>query len=115
MNLLKETLEILAKNNKTPKDVLWIGSKDGYSTWENFERLADTIYSSGYGSIEVAEDLVIVGKDWWLERGEYDGSEWWEFKRKPKQPKTLRRINKLFLEKFESSLAELNDWVEKDD
>lgn len=26
---------------------------------------------------------VVVGKDFWLERGEYDGSEWWSFKTTP--------------------------------
>ena len=38
---------------------------------------------SGYGSAEIREDLVIVGKDWWLERDEYDGSEWWAFHTMP--------------------------------
>ena len=27
------------------------------------------------------------GSDWWLERGEYDGSEWWEFRREPVKDK----------------------------
>jgi hypothetical protein len=27
---------------------------------------------------------MVIGSDWWLERHEYDGSEWWEFKSLPK-------------------------------
>ena len=30
---------------------------------------------------------VAVGDNWWLERAEYDGSEWWEFKTIPKEPR----------------------------
>lgn len=30
--------------------------------------------------------LIVVGKDFWLERHEYDGSEWWEFKSIPMEP-----------------------------
>ena len=30
------------------------------------------------------KNIVIVFEDGtWLERGEYDGSEWWEYKQKP--------------------------------
>ena len=41
-------------------------------------------YDNGFGGAEVHGDLKIVGNDWWMERGEYDGSEWWEFKTLPK-------------------------------
>lgn len=82
MNLLEETLEILAKNNKTADDVLWVGSKDGkYAiTWEQFTLNANIDYDNGYGGNEIRAELVVVGENWWLERGEYDGAEWWEFK-----------------------------------
>lgn len=36
-----------------------------------------------HGAQHVATDLVLVGDDWWIERCEYDGSEWWEFKTIP--------------------------------
>ncbi|QNI21485.1 hypothetical protein [Salmonella phage 3sent1] len=29
----------------------------------------------------------------WLERGEYDGSEWWEYKATPAIPEECRTIN----------------------
>lgn len=85
-NLLIETLQTLAYNGKTTQDVKWVGSKDGeYSIdWDSFAIIAgDTNYDSGFGTVYVNSDLVIVGSDWWLERYEYDGSEWWEFKKLP--------------------------------
>lgn len=88
MNLLKETLEALKESGRSFDDVLWIGSQDGYMSKELFLRLADVEYDSGFGGQEVARDLVLVGKSWWLERGEYDGSEWWEFKSLPIKPYT---------------------------
>jgi hypothetical protein len=85
MNLLKETMSIL--NRKLERiNVRWVGSKGGkYAiTWEEFCKQAkDFEYDNGFGSNEVPEDLVVVGADWWLERVEYDGSEWWSFKRVP--------------------------------
>ena len=86
MNLLQETIEMLRDNNKTPKDVKWVGGKGVKSTWENFAAVANKEYDDGFGGQEVAQDLLIVGEDWWLERHEYDGSEWWEFKQLPKEP-----------------------------
>lgn len=86
-NLLQETIEILHEHGRTPNDVRWVGNQEGtvVSSWQSFEAVADFEYDSGYGGNEVQLDLVIVGEDWWLERGEYDGREWWEFKRLPER------------------------------
>ena len=96
-NLLEETKEKLAVCHKTPKDVLWVGSSDGSEaiTWEEFEKMADFDYDDGYGAAEIRMDLVVVGKDWWLERYEYDGSEWWVYKEQPKLLKLHKELNKL--------------------
>lgn len=80
MNLLKETIRVLKDNNKKPTDVLWVGCSEFKSSWKNFEEIADIEYDNGYGSQEVAKDLIIMGINFWMERHEYDGSEWWEFK-----------------------------------
>ena len=84
-NLLAETLEVLSESDKAPEDVLWVGSRDGKRamSWKTFAAIADFSYDSGFGGQEIASDLVVVGSDWWLERGEYDGSEWWEFRTRP--------------------------------
>ena len=84
-NLLKETLEILERNNKKETDVKWVGTSTHKTTWEDFKKNADVDYESGYGSSKVAQDLLVVGENWWLERGEYDGSEWWNYKEMPKE------------------------------
>jgi hypothetical protein len=85
VKLLQETLEIMSQHNKTPADVRWVGSFDGMfvGTWPDFVSRANFEYNPGSGSNEVAMNLVVVGDDWWLERGEYDGSEWWDFKTVP--------------------------------
>lgn len=92
VNLLKETLEILSSHGKVPGDVRWVGIRPPYleviaptkrpapdpmpfGTWADFEKFADFEYNAGFGGNEVQCDLVVVGADWWLERGEYDGSE----------------------------------------
>jgi hypothetical protein len=88
LSLLQETLESLAAEGKTGDDVRWVGDRIFWTTWEQFASVADHEYDSGYGSAEVRESLLVVGDDWWLERHEYDGSEWWEFKSLPKMPET---------------------------
>jgi len=91
-NLLKETIINLGLNNKTIEDVLWCGSDAfGWFSWAEFAELADTDYDNGFGGNEVAFDLLIVGKDYWLERHEYDGSEWWESKEIPTKPSLHRK------------------------
>lgn len=86
-NLLEETLHKLADAGKKPEDVEWVGSPHHHCSWDEFEKVAkDANYDSGYGSQEVATDLFVVGKDWWLSRAEYDGSERWEFNQKPEKP-----------------------------
>ena len=93
-NLLAETNKILVENGKTPLDVLFVASFSGgfdgrvpaLGTWEDFAKLANFQYDSGYGGADINMNLVIVGDCWWLERGEYDGSEWWEFKTIPMKP-----------------------------
>lgn len=86
MNLFKETLEILKDNNKTFEDILWIGTRNYYVDKEKFKEIANVEYDDGYGGQEVARNLIIVGDDWYLERNEYDGSEWWELKKMPIKP-----------------------------
>lgn len=92
MNLLQETIQILKENNKTLQDVLWIGSSisDGNSyrlntrtTVEDFVIRANQNYDDGYGREEVNIGLIVVGENFWLERHEYDGAEWWEYKEIP--------------------------------
>ncbi len=85
-SLLKETIKCLEDNGKTITDVVWVGTGDKWFSWGEFASIADFEYDSGYGGNEIKMNLVVVGKDFWLERHEYDGSEWWEFKTLPQKP-----------------------------
>lgn len=99
MNLLKETIARMKANGKTPEDVSWVGSKDGkYAMeWGDFAKIsADVEYDNGFGAQEVATDLVVVGDGWWMERKEYDGSEYWDFKSAPtwtKNPMAFTKVS----------------------
>lgn len=84
-NLLRETVNMLAEYGRTPDDVSWVGSRDGKvgCSWDHFAVIADVNYDSGFGSNYVPLDVVVVGRGWWLERLEYDGSEGWEYREPP--------------------------------
>lgn len=95
INLKDETLEVLNEHGKTWDDVEWVGSvrRNSIIDKNQFLILANREYNNGYGGNEVSLDLVVVGKDFWLERHEYDGSEWWEFKQLPKKPVVMLEDN----------------------
>ena len=98
MNLLKKTKNCIEKAGKKPEDIIFIGSLfSGHScTWEEFKKLADFEYDSGYGGAEVVVDLRIVFKDMtYMHRGEYDGSEWWEYQERVKIPTETNPIKTL--------------------
>lgn len=85
-NLLTETKKILFAYGKTIEDIEWVGTEEFYMGWEDFVKKSNFNYDEGFGGNEINLNLLVVGKDFWLERHEYDGSEWWEFKTLPKKP-----------------------------
>jgi hypothetical protein len=87
-NLLFETIRVLQKHNKTAEDVLFVTDGERWCSVEQFADQADFEYDEGYGGHEINGDLKIVGEDWWLERHEYDGAEWWEYKELPVKPES---------------------------
>lgn len=95
MNLLQETIEELQDHLKEPEDVLWVGNTYEYSiSWSEFEKIANIEYNDGVGHLEIYEDLIVVGEGFWLERHyESNGSEWWEYKTFPKQPKNPKKFD----------------------
>lgn len=99
MNLLEETIEKIKEAGLNIEDIIFIGSKDGRyrCTWEEFLVLANREYDEGYGSNEVASDLIILFKDnSRMYRGEYDGSEWWDVIRPLQIPVESKPIATLF-------------------
>ena len=95
INLKDETLKILNKHDKTWDDVEWVGNiyQNVTVDKDKFLILANREYDNGYGGNEISLNLVVVGKDFWLERHEYDGSEWWEFKQLPEKPVVMLEDN----------------------
>ena len=82
MNLKEETLEVLHHNGKRRSDVKYVCGDDFRISREQFWKLADTEYDP-YGAPEIATDLTLIGEDFWMERGEYDGAELWDFHTMP--------------------------------
>ena len=79
-NFLDETIEALEFNKKTIRDVEFVTDGKHKCSWEDFVKNANFDYDNGYSSVKINMCLKIVGKNWWFERCEYDGSEWWSFK-----------------------------------
>jgi len=93
MNLLNETMNDLDVHGKFAHDVCFVMCDDIFMSFEDFKEWAKDIeYYDGYGECQISLKLKIVGLDWWLERTEYNGSEWWAFKQLPKKPKTYGKI-----------------------
>jgi hypothetical protein len=96
INLLEETIRDLKLNGKSPEDVCFVifrgkSNEKIMSKWDEFSSLSNFEYDDGYGWQEISSSINIVGDDWWMERGEYDGAEWWEFKSLPKADKCIYR------------------------
>jgi hypothetical protein len=71
--------------------------------WSKFLSGIDFDYDSGYGGQN------LFGTIWysdgtWSERGEYDGSEWWEHRERPQIPVELDRKDKVREQKLNQIL-----------
>lgn len=104
-NALEELLNILERNNcsvkcayiTTERNSYWdddddyiqskpILLKEGY-TPEEYEEFLEKLnfeYDAGYGGQELFGTVWLMEEGTWLERGEYDGSEWWDYRKCPK-------------------------------
>lgn len=107
MNLLEETLNKIKAVGKNLEDVAFVnmnklvfdeydGTVDIYETvdsplttitFNRFTQIATEYYynyDNGYGGAEVPETYIVFNDNTWLSRGEYDGSEWWNYNECPK-------------------------------
>ncbi len=105
MNARKELLEEVKDANSTIKcaeleNVCFFSDtkgkkfllKEGYSD-EDLRRFYEEIdfeYDAGYGSQELG-GTVWFKDGTWLERGEYDGAEWWDHMKLPEIPTYLKK------------------------
>jgi hypothetical protein len=67
--------------------------KEGHTLeeYKEFLNKLDFEYDSGYGGQELYGTVWLMKENTWLSRGEYDGSEWWEYNECPKVSEGLRR------------------------
>lgn len=107
MNAKQELAELLEKNGLQGADIKaayvqfgdeWYGKQPdmfrlavGYQRVQliDFWRFLDREYDNGYGGQELF-GMIWFSDGTWAERGEYDGSEWWEYKKTPELPDYLK-------------------------
>lgn len=106
INMVNELNEAIENSGHTNDDIDWcaVGLLDNgeyggeerpkVQTYTHVVLEYDSVvYDDGYGSQRLFG--VVVFKDGtWLERGEYDGSEWWEFKSTPNMKDYVLTTNK---------------------
>lgn len=114
MNAKEELLEVLSDLSKEVSDIkcLWVGYDEYLDrarqtrafhnhtklrvgwTEQELQKLwydLDFEYDEGYGDQELF-GIVWFNDGSWLERGEYDGAEWWAYRTTPKIPDNLNQI-----------------------
>ena len=90
INFQDETIKKIISLGYNPDDIAWIGTSEECFSIDNFFNVINFNYNNGYGWNEIRSDLKIVFTDYsWLERSEYDGSEWWSYKSCPRMPDTM--------------------------
>ena len=69
-----------------------INLREGYSIgeYEEFLHRLDFEYDNGYGGQQVYGTVWLMEEGTWIERDEYDGSEWWDYKKCPPVPDELK-------------------------
>ncbi|MDN5650988.1 MAG: hypothetical protein L0G51_00010 [Lactococcus lactis] len=110
-NLYDETIEILELHDKTIADIEYIGSsRTKININKALELMKVTNYDSGYGGQEIACNLMIKGNDFIMKRGEYDGSEWWDYIQTDQSlPQVERDVKSFKANTGWDSLEEIND------
>ena len=100
INLKDEILSELSRRGKLPTGIVYAeiwetytSDKDeeryislipnyGNAEYEEFLKDVDFEYDNDYGMQRV-RGYIVMNDGTWFERAEYDGREWWEFKKKP--------------------------------
>ena len=77
-------------NTYTQKEPFLLKEGHTPAEYEAFLAKLDFKYDSGYGMQEVDGRVWLMEEGTWLERGEYDGSEWWVYRKCPQIPSDLK-------------------------
>ena len=105
INAQQELLQVLNSIKKNQSDISWrlVYTADYSEVSEAFTSIdqLDFSYDSGYGTQKLF-GVVYFNDNTWLERGEYDGSEWWEHITTPtlEQWKEKYSIEKRYISRF---------------
>lgn len=94
INLLEETTNFLRNHGHVLENIKycvidnWFQNSSLYAVIDDdnisqLKQMLNVNYDNGYGMSEITRKLKLCGKDFWIERAEYDGSEWWEYKTMP--------------------------------
>ena len=110
MNLYDETVEVLSSHDKTIADIEYIGStRTKINTNKALKFMKKTNYDSGFGSQEIACNLMIKGNGFVMIRGEYYGSEWWDYMQTdPSLPQVERDVKSFKVSIGRNTLEEIN-------
>lgn len=95
INFYDETYKAIVDSNHTIDDidffsmVIMDNRKEVQFSFDDFKRNSNFYYDNGFGTAVINLSLKIIFKDGtFMERREYDGSEWWEFVQIPKKDKS---------------------------
>jgi len=95
INLLKETIAQISNVDKTIEDIIAINIYKFNLETEEYEILLktdkvnnkifknlDILYDNTYGTQEI-EGIILFNDNSWLNREEYNSSEWWKYNKAP--------------------------------
>ena len=98
LKVINATIYVEDRNNHYKKTFFDLLSGYNSEDYKNFLNKLDFEYDDGYGGQELF-GLICCENGIWFERGEYDGSEWWE---KRKYPNIDNIIKNRVLDKTEA-------------
>lgn len=93
-NLQRQTLDSIVRAGKRVEDIAYCNITMGAISYEQEELLKgkvfdidklDFMYDDGYGS-QLVHGFIVFNDKTWLERSEYDGAEWWDYRKCPSEP-----------------------------
>lgn len=112
ITLLDSLNYCLQEHEKSLNDIIWIGSQDFSIPIDNFCQLASTIPEYERDN-DVAEDIIISGKDFWVEREIFENNGKWVYKVTPQKAKDEYTINALNFNHFSSEQFEMWEKIKR--
>jgi hypothetical protein len=92
-NFEEETRREIKNVGLTPEMVAFVTDGENSQSFDDFISNCNFEYNSSFGRAYINSNLEIVFNDGsWLERGEYDGSEWWQYKKTSAKPKGVSKL-----------------------